>query len=139
MGRAEQHGARQRAIAAARTRHARSGEDTAASYLASRGYVMLERNLRIGHDEADLIALTPSGAVAVIEVKSRRGPWHGEDRVNAAKRRNLLRLAAALATQRRFARRMFQFDVIAVEFDATGATIGVTHFERAFDASGSCW
>jgi putative endonuclease len=115
---------------------AQAGEDAAAAHLASLGYRILERNFRIGHDEADLVALTPQGSAAIVEVKTRCGDWHGEDRVDSTKRHRLLRLAAALAQDERFLTRLFQFDVVSVQLDdALSPT--VHHFPHAFDASGT--
>jgi len=130
-----------KACAEARTRQSRGsqGEDAACAMLQRQGYVVLERNLRAGGGEADIVAFTPEGSVAVVEVKTRSGPWHGEERVNGGKRGHLLRLAAALSCQPRFARRMFQFDVVAVQLGPRGEALDLTHFPHAFDASGSCW
>lgn len=128
-----------RSLAATRRAYAHAGEHAAATLLAERGYTIIECNLRIGHDEADIVALAPSGAVVVVEVKARQGGWRGEDRVDATKRRNLLRLAAALAADPRFARRIFQFDVVAVDLSPDGAPRAAVHFEHAFDASGTHW
>ena len=123
--------------ARARTELARLGEDAAARHLTGLGFAVLERNLRIGDDEADILAVAPCGAVAVVEVKARRGPWHPEERVDAVKRGNLLRLAAALSGRPAFRGRLFRFDVVAVS--VTGAGTEVLHWPHAFDATGSPW
>lgn len=115
-----------------------AGERAAAQHLADRGYTIMERNLRIGDDEADIVALAPGGAVAIVEVKTRRGPWNPEERVDAVKQGNLVRLAATLHERPEFHDRMFQFDVVAVSVEAEGA-ITVMHWPHAFDASGSPW
>ena len=125
------------AEAAERTELARLGEDAAARHLADAGYVVIGRNVRIGDDEADIVAVTPDGALAVVEVKSRRGPWHPEDRVDAVKRGNLLRLAAALAERPEHRDRLFRFDVVSVAVTARGTEI--IHWPHAFDASGTPW
>lgn len=116
---------------------ARVGEDAAARHLGALGFVLVERNLRLGDDEADIVAIAPCGAVAVVEVKARRGAWHPEDRVDAVKRANLLRLAAALAGRAGYRDRLFRFDVVAVT--VTDAGTEVLHWPHAFDASGSPW
>lgn len=116
-----------------RAQLARAGEEAAAGHLSALGYRVIERNLRIGHDEADLLALTPQGAVAVVEVKARRGRWHPEDRVDATKRANLVRLATALACRAEFRDRLFQFDVVAVSVLPDGEP-EVLHWPHAFDA-----
>lgn len=50
----------------------RSGEHIAALYLRARGYRILGCNVRIGHDEIDIIAHDPGDDVIVfVEVKAR--------------------------------------------------------------------
>ena len=115
-----------------------AGERAAAQYLADRGYTIMDLNLRIGDDEADIVALAPGGAVAIVEVKTRRGPWHPEERVDAVKQGNLVRLAATLHERPEFHDRMFQFDVVAVSIEA-GGCVTVLHWPHAFDAGGGPW
>lgn len=116
----------------------RMGEERAAAHLVSLGYRVMERNLRVGDDEADIVALTPAGAVAIVEVKTRRGPWHPEDRVDQVKRHRLVRLARALSSQPAWRDRMFQFDVVAVGVLEAQRT-EVLHYPHAFDAGGAAW
>jgi putative endonuclease len=119
--------------------HAQAGESAAAEHLIAAGYTLIHRNLRVGHDEADIVAFAPSGSLVIVEVKARAGDWNGEDRIDANKRRNLLRLAASLATEPRFRRRLLQFDVVAVRMRADAVPLEVRHFPHAFDASGTGW
>lgn len=126
-----EHGSSPAAAARRRALLARRGEDAAAAHLERAGYRILARNARVGHDEADLVALTPAGAVAIVEVKARAGAWRPEERVDAAKRRRLVRLAAALACRGAFRGRMFQFDVVAVR--EVGGVTEVSHWPHAFD------
>ena len=112
-----------------------AGERAAEAHLESAGYRILARNVRAGGVEADLLAEAPGGAIAVIEVKSRRGPFHAEERVGAEKRARLVRFAEALAARSGFADRLFQFDVVAVEL-REGAPPRVEHWPHAFDADG---
>lgn len=50
-----------------------AGETLAATYLAGRGYRILERNARLGHLEIDIIAMDPNNEILVfVEVKTRR-------------------------------------------------------------------
>jgi putative endonuclease len=112
-----------------------AGERAAESYLSGAGYRILARNVRAGGVEADLLAETPGGAIAVIEVKSRRGPFHAEERVGAGKRARLVRFAEALSARRGFGDRLFQFDVVAVEL-REGMPPRVEHWPEAFDADG---
>jgi putative endonuclease len=111
------------------------GETIAARWLDARGYRILERNRRIGRDEADLIALDPdSGTIVIVEVKTRTGPDRTpEARVDARKRYRLARLAARLQATPRYADRPMRFDVVAVVLPRRGAPI-VRHSEAAFDS-----
>ncbi len=110
------------------------GEARAASHLEASGWRILARNARAGGVEIDLVA-ERAGAVAFVEVKSRRGRTHGlpEEAVDARKRARLIRGAAAwLAAERPRALRV-RFDVISCEQEADGHWI-VRHLEAAFDA-----
>ena len=49
----------------------RIGERTAALWLEDNGYTIVGRNVRMGHDEIDLVAET-DGFVCFVEVKTRR-------------------------------------------------------------------
>ena len=74
------------------------GEETATSYLRSLGYLIRERNTRLGHDEIDVIAYDPSDkAIVFVEVKSlarKRVPEsHPAANFSGRKKRNTLRSA----------------------------------------------
>jgi putative endonuclease len=114
---------------------ARRGETLAARWLGRRGYRIIARNLRVGRDEADLVALDPDGAtVVVVEVKTRgRRASEPEARVDRVKRARLVRLATRLERRRAYRDRPFRFDVIAIEWPAGGEP-EVRHFEAAFEA-----
>jgi putative endonuclease len=112
-----------------------AGEHAAEASLAAAGYRIIARNVRAGGVEVDLLAETPGGAIAVIEVKSRRGPFHAEERVGADKRARLVRFAEALSARQGFRDRLFQFDVVAVEL-REGAPPRIEHWPHAFDADG---
>lgn len=111
----------------------RIGEAAAAAALTDAGYAIIGRNIRVGHDEADIVALAPGGALAVVEVKARRGTWHPEERVDHVKRGRMVRLAEALLAQDAWRDRLVQFDVIAVTVQHDGRT-EVLHWPHAFEA-----
>ena len=52
------------------------GETLAAQYLERQGFVIIERNARIGHKEVDIIA-RDGDTVVFVEVKTRTGDSHG--------------------------------------------------------------
>lgn len=112
------------------------GESIAAQHLADRGYTELARNLRIGHDEADLVMLSPCERVIVIvEVKTRSDPGaRPEERIDHGKRASLTRLARTLAEHHALRALRFRFDAVAVVL-AAGAEPDLVHFIDAWEPS----
>jgi len=113
----------------------RHGETLAARFLRRGGYRILERNLRIGRDEADIVALDPDReTIVVVEVKTRRGRYLAPElNVDRRKRRHLTRLALRLQERARYAERPFRFDVITIVMASEGSP-DIEHYENAFDA-----
>jgi putative endonuclease len=56
-----------------------AAEDAAAEHLLRQGWSVLARNVRVGADELDIIALEPLSppTLVVVEVRSRSGPRFG--------------------------------------------------------------
>jgi putative endonuclease len=73
------------------------GEELAAQYLEARGWRVVGRNLRDGHREVDLAAFR-DGILAVVEVKTRRGPRFGHplEAITPLKRREVERASRGL-------------------------------------------
>lgn len=97
----------------------REGERAAARFLARRGLRILERNVREGRGEIDIVAL--EGPILVfVEVKSRRLPegteWTGLENVRRRKRKALRRACLRYRRRFRLAVRGYRVDVVAVEF-----------------------
>lgn len=93
-------------------------EEVAASYLAARGYHIVERNFKTKLGELDIIAR--DGSVLVfVEVRSRATDLFGSalDAVNAAKRQKVSRLAEQYLTWRRPRFESARFDVVAITGD----------------------
>ena len=113
-----------------------SGEAIAARHLERRGFRILERNVRCHRGEIDLVALD-AGTVVFVEVKSNRGRRYGapEEMVTPAKQRRLTRLAVWYLQRRGWLGRAARFDVVAVDWDRTGAA-AVRLFLDAFPATG---
>jgi putative endonuclease len=92
-----------------------AGESVAARFLQRRGVAILDRNVRVGRDEIDLIARTSDGRVAV-EVKTGLGPstrpWENFD---DAKRMRIRRAARSLGIHR--------VDLVTVELTADRAIV----------------
>ncbi len=109
------------------------GERLAARWLKRRGYRILHRNLTVGRDEADLVAVAPDGrTLVIIEVKTRAsgapGPEWG---LTAHKGDTLARLAARLQQRPEFRDHPVRLDAVAIVWPHDGDP-DVRHYEDAF-------
>jgi putative endonuclease len=108
----------------------RWGEDTAARFLESRGYTILERNHHTAHGEIDIIACKEAGLVFV-EVKTRTSHAfaYPEEAVTRRKQAHLLSAAEEYLQAHPQAGDTWQFDVIAIE-KLPGGRPEIVHFEN---------
>lgn len=111
------------------TARGRAGEALAARYLEDRGYVILARNLRVGRDEVDLVALDGATLVCV-EVRARRANSmvHPFESITATKRARLRRSASRHAVERGL--RDVRIDVIAVIDGEVDHLVGAVDFSE---------
>jgi Holliday junction resolvase-like predicted endonuclease len=117
-------------------RDAARGERLAARHLRRCGHRILARNLRVGHDEADLVTLPEPGEplLAIVEVKtSRRDPAEALLRVDPGKRRRLSRMAERLLARPEFSGLMIRFDCVGV--DLRSEPPAIEHRPNAFAAN----
>ena len=105
-------------------------EDRAAAYLMARGYVIRERNWRLGHKEIDIIA-QKEGILAFIEVKARKSSRFGEA-IEAVTDQKICNLVIAANAYVRYHRidLPIRFDIIGITGEP-GRQI-VEHIENAF-------
>jgi len=121
-------------VTQARQTLGRAAENAAATYLARAGFKVLERNVRLGHGEIDLVC-RDGDVVVFVEVKCRRASW-GDSPAAAVswhKQRRLTRLAQHYLKWRRLDGVRCRFDVVSVTLDAAGRP-GLAHVRGAFDA-----
>lgn len=105
----------------------RAGEDLAVAYLRLAGLRPVERNVRLGGVEVDVVA--DDGATRVlVEVRLRtRGDFGGAAAtVDRRKQERLVRAARSLEQQ---GRTRIRVDVVAVDLTADGARL--THYRNA--------
>jgi putative endonuclease len=111
----------------------RHGEDLAADHLERAGYHILDRNVRVGRLEIDIVA-TIGDTLVIVEVKTRSSRFFGmpEESVGWHKQRRLVRATARLLQHGSLPRKNeIRFDVISVLMDGASAT--VEHLPGAFE------
>jgi putative endonuclease len=95
----------------------RTGEDIAASFLERRGAVVVDRNLRVGRDEIDLLVVLDGERVAVEVKTARTADAHPEDNFDDAKERRVRRAARNLSPP------VWRIDLVTVVITEAGATV----------------
>jgi putative endonuclease len=108
-------------------------ERVAASFLAMKGYAVLEAGYRFHSKEIDLVA-ERDGRIVFVEVKFRRTGRCGLPReaVDARKKRQILFAARGFLAQRGLHERPSRFDVVEVSLDEGGRVLIVRHIAGAF-------
>lgn len=111
-----------------------AGERLAEWFLARRGYRLVERNVRIGRFEIDLV-MERGECLVLVEVKTRgASSWGGARGALGQAQRARLAAAASGFAARRGRERAIRFDVITIEESAARLTI--EHWSDAFGAGG---
>lgn len=106
------------------------GQKIAIKYLQTRDYKIIACNLRINHDEIDILA-NNKGKNAFIEVKSRfsskyeKASYH----FSAQKIFNLKRSALAYAQQNSFTEDSISLEGIAVDINMSNKRANIRHFK----------
>lgn len=108
------------------------GEDFAAAFLRSKGWVILDRNYTYQKSEIDIIA-SDKGTVVFVEVKLRSNTSYGrpEEYVTPAKEKNIKKAAEAWLFEQNKEEEFVRFDIISVvprRYD----TPEIMHFRDAF-------
>ena len=108
-----------------------AGEDFACEYLRASGWKIVDRNVRRGPGEIDVVA-RKRDLLAFVEVKRRSTARFGQpaEAVNWEKRRRIVQTAALYVQEQGLEDAKIRFDVIEI----LGPKI--RHIEGAFDATG---
>ena len=110
------------------------GEGIAAKALKRSGYTILDRNVRLGRYEVDIIA-REGDTIAFVEVKTRRDDQYAlpEDNITQKKRHHLIQAARHYIAQDADPTCYYRFDVAAVLMPLKGKPT-VTIHRDAFQA-----
>ena len=107
------------------------GEQMATRYLEDKGYVILDRNYRKGHQEVDIIALDHDELViAEVKTRSNNAWFNPEDAVDHQKRLNLIRVANNYVRKHQRTEPV-RFDIITIVSNDKGTEI--KHIKNAFN------
>ncbi|NLH14966.1 MAG: YraN family protein [Phycisphaerae bacterium] len=111
----------------------RWGENQALRFLRGRGFRRITRNFRCDGGELDLVMADRDGAVAFVEVKTRRNEDFAPAQiaVTPEKRRRMTRAAKVFARKYKLENRPMRFDVVAVIL-GDGVRPEIRHYPNAF-------
>lgn len=111
-----------------------AGEKAVCSYLAEKGFSVIERNYRIQGGEIDIIAVC-GGEIHFVEVKSRksRDASLGLEAIGAAKQKRIIRAALKYCSEH-IVDLQPCFDAALVCIDE-GCVLGIDYYENAFSTS----
>lgn len=109
-------------------------EDLACSFLKSKGYRIVDRNVFILRKELDIVALDRD-TVVFVEVKGRTSTRFGipAESIGSRKRQHIVRTARAYLEKKHLWDHPCRFDVVSVMLDGT-RNAQFEHIENAFEA-----
>jgi putative endonuclease len=113
------------------------GEEVAAHFITTHGYLIVERNFRCKGGEVDIIARDPvDKSLVFIEVKARRGLTYGVPQlaVTPFKQRQISKAALTWLSKNRLHDTNARFDVIAILLAKDGQHT-IEHIVNAFDVA----
>jgi putative endonuclease len=112
------------------------GESEAVRFLRRQGYRIVDRNIRLGRGEIDLIAYD-GNVLVFIEVKARRTDRFGGSlfAVDSRKQAQLSRLAERYLVRRRLRDCICRFDVVLIQGSADRG-LDIRLIRNAFEAKG---
>jgi len=109
------------------------GEDVACRFLMEKGYRILERNVRMGRGEIDIVA-REGGEIVFVEVKTRTTTRMGTpaEAVGPRKQEQLRRLALLYLKSRSIGETPCRFDVATIILPGTGEKPEIEIIKGAF-------
>jgi putative endonuclease len=113
-----------------------AAEDLVAGRLEARGWRILGRNVHVGRNELDLVAVDPGppAALVVVEVRwrSRRDFGLAEETVDHRKRARIHQAAYALLERGELPHLPLRFDLVVVEPGERAGEPRIRHHRAAF-------
>lgn len=112
------------------------GETAAVSYIAHKGYQIIERNYRIKGGELDIIAIDGiKNELVFIEVKTRSSLHYGypEEQIGAQKMRRLLKTIKHYLASAKVSQRSYRLDSVSIMYDKTTQSIADIYHSTGID------
>jgi putative endonuclease len=108
------------------------GEEIAVQYLAKKGYIILEKNLKVNFGEIDIIA-EKNNCICFVEVKSRKTMKYGlpEEAITQLKKKRIIKVAQFYIKKKHIRNKLFRFDVISINFEKI-ISGKIRHIKNAF-------
>lgn len=108
----------------------RWGEEISYGYLINKGYKVVERNLRLGNQELDLVCLFQNKLVVVeVKTKIKNNTARAEDMVDRRKLKNLKLASYKLSRLMKFRFNDLRFDLLALEVDRVAKKVKIRHYK----------
>jgi len=113
----------------------RVGEQTAASFLKERGYLLLAKNERTPLGELDLVC-RDRAEIVVVEVKARSGGTYGSalEAIGPVKAKRLKEAAVWWLSTKGFFPCALRFDAVVVDLDNKGLPCCLQHIKNVLGA-----
>ncbi len=110
------------------------GEELACEYLLHNGYVVLDKNVRIGRGEIDVVCIKDSLTIFV-EVKARTSRKYGipEEAITYRKALKLAELANKYLQIHQLSNIRYRIDVVVVEMKNTYQKANIRHIKNAIE------
>jgi len=111
----------------------KKGEELALSYLKSKKFKIIEKNLRNRFGEIDIIC-EHQNSIIFIEVKTRRSNKYGcpEEAITINKQRKIIMNALSYLTRYHLGKKNSRFDVLVVSISDNCTIKNIKHIENAF-------
>ncbi len=108
------------------------GEDTAAQFLMSNGYTIIDRNYHSPYGEIDIIC-SGDEELVFVEVKARRSHSFGEalDAVTESKRQKIIKTAYHYLAKKDIEIPV-RFDIITLDYNKDSKDYSLRHIKNAF-------
>ena len=107
-------------------------EEAACRFLSQKGYKIVDRNVRLGRKEIDIVA-TYGDTIVFVEVKGRLSARFGRasESVDLRKQERILQVARYYLEKNGMWDRNVRFDVVCLESNQSG-DFEISHIENAF-------